>query len=355
MTPALPPLEHYAALAAERMTDLASRYAASAAGSGHTARWNEERYQEIRLAPRVGVDVTSVDPSVRLLGRRLPHPVLLAPTGCHRLFHPEGELASVRGAGEAGALFVVSSYTTTPTADIAAAARGPWWFQLNPAPDAGFVANVLDEAVARGAEALVVTLDTPVAGMRSGQGWDGVSLPDGLEFGVLRDLPAGLAPPADPEVIHRSALDAGLTWDRLAGLCAERELPVLVKGVLRGDDAERAVAAGAAGIIVSNHGGRNLDTLPATVDALPRVVERVAGRVPVLVDGGVRSGGDVLKALALGANAVLLGRPYLWGLAAEGAEGVRRVVTRLRVELEMAMALCGVRTTDEITDDVLWT
>ncbi|HEY3687899.1 MAG TPA: alpha-hydroxy acid oxidase [Streptosporangiaceae bacterium] len=145
-----------------------------------------------------------------------------------------------------------------------------------------------------------------------------------------------------------------MTWDRLAALCAGRTPPVLVKGVLRPDDAERAVACGAAGVIVSNHGGRNLDTLPATVDALPWVAERVAGRVPVLVDGGIRTGTDVLKALALGADAVLVGRPYLWGLAAAGAEGVRKVVTRLRVELEMAMALCGVRTTDEITDDLLW-
>ncbi len=352
---ALPTLTDYAAAAREAMTDLAYRYVMSAADTGRTARRNEERYQEILLAPRVGVDVTSVDPAVRLLGRRLRHPVLLAPTGCHRLVHSDGELASVAGAGAAETVFVVSAYTTTPLAAIAAAARGPWWFQLNPAPDAGFVRRVLDEAVALGAEALVVTLDTPVAGMRSGQGWDGVSLPDGLEFGVLRDLPAGLVPPADPEAIHRPALDAGMTWDRLARLCAERDVPVLVKGVLRGDDAERAVASGAAGIIVSNHGGRNLDTLPATVDALPRVAERVAGRVPVLVDGGIRSGGDVLKALALGADAVLLGRPCLWGLAVDGAEGVRRVVTRLRVELETAMALCGVRSTNEITDDVLWT
>ena len=330
------------------MIDLARRYLESAAGDGRTARWNEERYGQIRLAPRVGVDVSAVDSCVTLLGRRR-HPVLLAPTGCHRLFHAEGEVASVRGAADT--VFVVSSYTTTPLAGVAAAARGPWWFQLNPAPDPGFVTAVLDEAAGRGAEALVLTLDTPVAGMRTGQGWDGVTLPEGLEFGVL---PGRLTTPPDPETIYRPALDAALTWDRLAALCAARTLPVLVKGVLRADDAERAVASGASGVIVSNHGGRNLDTLPATADALPRVAERIAGRVPVLVDGGIRSGTDVLKALALGADAVLVGRPYLRGLAAEGAAGVRKVVTRLRVELEMAMALCGVRTTDEITDDLLW-
>lgn len=348
----LPALGDYAARAAECLPEMAYRYLMSAAGDGRTAGWNEEAYGRIRLAPRVGVDVTAVDPSVTLLGRRLRHPVLLAPTGCHRLFHPDGEVASVRGATDT--VYVVSSYTTSTLAEIAAAAAGPWWFQLNPAPDPGFVTAVLDEATDRGAEALVVTLDTPVAGMRTGQGWDGVTLPDGLEFGVLRDLPGGLAPPAGPEAIHRPALDAGFTWARLEALCADRTLPVLAKGVLRPDDAERALAAGAAGVIVSNHGGRNLDTPPATADALPRVAERVGGRAPVLVDGGIRSGTDVLKARALGADAVLTGRPYLWGLAAEGADGVRRVVARLRVELEMAMALCGVRTMDEITDDLLW-
>ncbi|HEY3687900.1 MAG TPA: alpha-hydroxy acid oxidase [Streptosporangiaceae bacterium] len=187
-------------MTAPRLPDLAYRYLTSAAGEGRTARWNEERYADLRLAPRVGVDVTAVDPSAELLGRRLRHPVLLAPTGCHRLFHPDGEEASVRGAADT--VFVVSSYTTTPLAAIAEAARGPWWFQLNPAPDPGFVAAVLDEATDRGAEALVVTLDTPVAGMRSGQGWDGVSLPDGLEFGVL---PGRLTPPPDPETIYRPA------------------------------------------------------------------------------------------------------------------------------------------------------
>ncbi|MFF0266960.1 alpha-hydroxy-acid oxidizing protein [Kribbella sp. NPDC004536] len=350
----IPTPAEFARLAERRLSAQAAAYIGSAAGSGRTAAWNEQRWAEIQLAPRVGIDVRSIDPEVELFGRRRPHPILLGPTGSHRLVHPDGEVASVRGAGAAGATYVASSYTTTPLAEIAAAATGPWWHQLNPAPDHGYVTAVLDEATSLGAEALVITMDTPVAGMRSGQGWDGVTLPDGLEFGVLKNLPGGLEPVTDPEQIYRPALDAGWTWDQLARVCSGRSLPILVKGILRPDDAEHAIAAGAAGIIVSNHGGRNLDSLPPTADALPRVADRVAGRVPVLVDGGIRSGDDALKALALGADAVLIGRPYLWGLAVDGAEGVRQVVTRLRVELEMAMALCGLRTTEEIGNDALW-
>ncbi|MGW3470683.1 alpha-hydroxy acid oxidase, partial [Saccharopolyspora sp. NPDC000995] len=353
-TTAIPTLEEFARLAGQHMSAMAHRYVMSAAGSGKTASCNEQRWAGLTIAPRVGVDVRSIDLRTELLGRRLPHPILLGPTGSHRLVHPDGEEASVLGAGMAGATYVASSYTTTPLGDIAAAATGPWWHQINPAPDARYMAAVLDEATALGAEALVITLDTPVAGMRTGQGWDGVTLPDGLEFGVLKNLPGGLVPVTDPEMIYRPALDAAMTWERLTALCTELGLPLMVKGILRPDDAERAIAAGVAGVIVSNHGGRNLDSLPATADALPRVARRVDGRVPVLVDGGIRSGGDVLKALALGADAVLIGRPYLWGLSVAGAEGVRQVVTRLRVELEMAMALSGLRTIAEINHDALW-
>ena len=348
------PIEDWRPLAETRLPELAYRYIASAAGRGLTAEWNERRFDALRLAPRVGVDVSSIDTGIDLLGRRLAHPVLLAPTGCHRLFEASGELSSIRGAGTAGALYVVSSFTTSTLADIAAAARGPWWFQLNVPPNRDFVAAVIAEAVARGAEAIVLTLDTPVAGMRTQQGWDGVSLPDGIEFGVLRDLPGGLVPPPGEAGIYRPSLDPALTWQRVAELVADAPVPVLVKGVLRGDDAKRAADAGVAGIVVSNHGGRNLDGLPATIDALPGVVGAVGDRLPVLVDGGIRTGTDVLKALALGARAVLVGRPYLWALAAAGADGVRDVVVRLKTELEMTMALCGLRSVDEISPDVLW-
>ncbi|RNI24262.1 alpha-hydroxy acid oxidase [Flexivirga caeni] len=341
-------------LAREELPDLAYRYIMSAASSGSAAAGNDAAFAALTLSPRVGVDVSDLDTSVELLNSRLPHPILLGPTGCHRLAHPEGELATARGASTSEATYVVSSYTTTPLADIAAACTGRWWHQLNPAPYTRYMRDVLAEAVGLGAEAIVITMDNPVAGIRSAQGWDGVTLPDGLEFGVLGRLPGALDNPSDPLDIYRPALDASWSWDDVAALCDEQPVPVLVKGVLRADDAERAVAAGVSGIIVSNHGGRNLDPVPATAAALPGVASRVAGRVPVLVDGGIRHGEHIVKAIALGADAVLIGRPYLWGLAVDGAAGVQHVVERLWTELRMTMALCGLTSIVDISSDVLW-
>lgn len=340
--------------AREATSELAYRYIMSAASTGSAAAANEAAFAGLRLSPRVGVDVSRLDTSVELLGSRLAHPILLGPTGCHRLVHPEGELATARGASASHATYVVSSYTTTPLADIGRECTGRWWHQLNPAPYADYMREVLAEAVGCGAEAIVVTMDNPVAGIRSSQGWDGVSLPDGLEFGVLGRLPGALDNPTNPLDIYRPALDAAWTWDGLASLCAEQPVPVLAKGILRPDDADRAIAAGVAGIIVSNHGGRNLDPLPPTAAALPAVVDRVAGRVTVLVDGGIRHGEHIVKALALGADAVLIGRPYLWGLSVDGADGVQRIVERLWTELRMTMALCGLTSCADISADALW-
>lgn len=326
-------------------------YLAGGAADEHSTRWNADRFAEIRLAPRVLTDVRDLDTSADLLGTRLDHPILLGPTGAHRLFHPDGERATAAGA--AGTVYVVSSYSTTAFGDLAADAAGPLWFQLNPVPDPDFVRETVRGAVAAGARAIVVTLDTPVAGTRDRQSWNGLDLPEGMSYPMLGRY-GGLRPDPAVRSIYRPALDAGFTAPDLARIVAEAGVPVVAKGVLRAGDAATLVDLGVAGIIVSNHGGRNLDTVPATIDALPGVVRAVGGRVPVLLDGGIRRGTDVLKAIALGARAVLVGRPALWGLTARGADGVRHVIDVLRTELEMAMALCGVTSLGAAGSDVLW-
>ncbi|MFF5989916.1 alpha-hydroxy acid oxidase [Prauserella flavalba] len=344
-------LGEYERAALERLAGPVADYLLGGAADEHTLRANTGRFADIRLAPRVLTDVRHLDTSAEVPGIRLEHPVMLAPTGAHRLFHPRGELATAEGAAQAGAAYVVSSYSTTSFAEIAAATDGPLWFQLNPLPDPEFQERIVRDVAALGARAVVVTVDTPVPGTRNRQRWNGLDLPEGLTYPMLGAL-AGLRPKAG--AIHRPALDAGFGWADLARLIAACPVPVVVKGVLRGDDAARLVDLGVAAVWVSNHGGRNLDTAPAAIDALPHVASAVAGRVPVLLDGGVRRGTDVLKALALGACAVLIGRPALCGLAVGGAAGVRHVVDVLRTELEMAMALCGVTTVREVTTDVLW-
>jgi 4-hydroxymandelate oxidase len=271
--------------------------------------------------------------------------------------HPEAERATARGAGAAGTTFVVSSFATTSIEQIAAVADAPLWFQLYAQPDRGFTKDMAQRAEAAGCRAICVTVDTPVAGARNREVRAGFELPPGIELPHLEGLARG-----DSSYGHRprhreifsSVLDPTLTWKDVAWLRSFTRVPLLLKGLLNPDDAERGVQEGAAGLIVSNHGARNLDTLPATIDALPAVAERVAGRVPLLMDGGVRRGTDVLKALALGATAVLIGRPYLYGLGVAGAAGVTRIVEILRAELEMALALTGRTSLAQVDRGVIW-
>ncbi len=330
-------------------------YVSGAAADELTLRWNHEAYTRLRLNPRALVDVSKLDTRVRLLGRELPFPILLAPTAYHKLFHPEGEIATAKGAHAAGATLVVSTSATTSIEDIAGATAGPLWFQLYVQPDRGFTRELVQRAAAAKYEALVVTVDTPVLGPRYREIRSRFTLPPGMERPNLKGIGGGGASNRpDEKQIYSTTLDPTLTWKDIDWLRSLTPLPVILKGIINPDDAERAAQAGVAGIIVSNHGARNLDTVPATIDALPQVIAKVAGRMPVLVDGGIRRGTDILKALALGANAVLVGRPYLFGLAVEGAPGVTRVVNILRRELEMAMALSGRPTIASIDSSVIW-
>ena len=303
-----------------------------------TLRWNREAYDRIRLKPRILVDVSKIDTRVNLFGQELPFPILLAPTGGQRFIHPEGELASARGAAAANSIYVISSSSSFKVEDIARSTKSPVWFQLYVQKDRAFTRDLVQRAEDSGCRALCVTVDSPTFGARNREERAKSELPE-------REL---------PNLKGKDYLDPGLTWKDIDWLRSFARTPVLLKGVLNPDDALTAVKAGTSGIIVSNHGARNLDTVPATIDALPLVAEKVAGRIPVLVDGGIRRGTDIIKAFALGASAVQIGRPYLWGLGVSGAEGVTRVVEILQKEFELAMALTGRPTIASIDRSVLW-
>lgn len=342
-------------LACARLTDAAYAYLVGGSGDEHTLQWNADAWARIRLAPHVLVDVGTIDTRLHLLGHDLAAPILLAPTAAHRLFHPDGEIETVRGAAAAETLYIQSTLATVGVSDVGAAATGPWWFQLYIQRDRGFTRELLARAEDAGASAVVLTVDLPVLGARDTDRRNSFGLPDGLEYANLvgLDVVADELPPE--RRVYNPHLDPTVTWTDLDWLRSVAQVPVVVKGVLRPDDAVRAVDHGVDALVVSNHGARNLDTVPATADVLPRVVEALGGSVPVLVDGGVRRGTDVAKALMLGATAVLVGRPYVWGLAVSGADGVKLVVDMLRTELEMAMCLLGAPTLADLTDDLLWT
>lgn len=345
-------------LARQLLSERTWNYVSGGAGDEASVTWNDEAWGQIRLMPRVLVDVASVDTSVTLLGRTLPHPIVVAPTAAHRLYHPDGEHGTRQGATDAGALAVMSTLGSTPVAELGSAASGPWWYQLYVQRDHGFTAELVDAVVEAGAEALVLTVDTPLLGARDRDRRTGGHTVDGLEPPALSGAPASVDIPTHPtplQRIYNPHLDPTLTWDTLDWLVDRSPVPVLAKGVVRPDDAVRCVEHGARGVIVSNHGARNLDTVVATGSALPAVVQAVDDRVPVLVDGGIRRGTDVAKALALGADAVLIGRPTIWGLTVAGAEGVQWAIETLWSELAMAMALLGAPSVTDLTSDLLVT
>lgn len=323
------------------MDPAAYELVASGGADEITVRWNREAFDKIRLCPRVLVDVAKLDTRIELFGQELPFPILIAPTATHRCYHSEGEIATAKGAGAAGATYVISTYTTTPIEDIAQAASGPLWFQLYVQDDRGATKALVQRAEAADCRALCVTVDTPTFGIRNRQDRAGFS---------YQNLPADVSTP----YVSSSFAPISVTWNDIDWLASFCRIPILLKGVLDPDDADEAVKRGAAGVIVSNHGGRELDTVPASIDALSPVAEKVAGRVPILMDGGVRRGTDILKAIACGAAAVLIGRPVCYGLGVAGAEGVDRVISILRSEFETAMALSGRPTIGSIDRTVIW-
>jgi 4-hydroxymandelate oxidase len=333
-------------------------YFASGAGDEVTLHANRAAFERLCVHYRVLVDVSRRDFSVELFDQKISMPVLVAPTAFHRLAHPEGELATARAAVAAGTIMVLSSLSTTRMEEVAAAAGGPLWFQLYINKNREFTRDLVARVELAGCKALVMTVDTPEWGRRERDVRNAFHLPPGID--AVNLLPSN----ERGEVFsHQGAgmghafgwmLDASLTWKDVEWLCSISRLPVLLKGICRADDAARAPEHGVKGIIVSNHGGRQMDTAPATIEVLPAIVEAVAGRMPVLLDGGVRRGLDVLKAIALGASAVLVGRPVLWALAVDGQQGVQLALSLLRQELDLAMAMAGCLNLKSITKDLLF-
>lgn len=345
------------ALAHARLAQLTWDYYSSGADDERCVRRNIDAYEKIALHYRVLVDVANRDLSTTVLGQRVAMPILVAPTAFHRLAHKDGELASVAAAGDAGTIFTLSTLSNTAVERVVASAKGPVWFQLYVYKDRGATEALVRRVEAAGCKALVLTVDAPLLGRRERDVKNGFALPTHLGVENLHGAGYAHVPRTDGEsglaAYFADLLDPSLTWEAIEWLRTITSLPVLVKGIVRADDAARAIAAGAAGVVVSNHGGRQLDSSPATIDVVGRVVDRVAGRGEVLLDGGIRRGADVIKAIAYGARAVLVGRPVLWGLAANGREGVSLALGILRRELDLAMALCGCPTVASITRDLV--
>ncbi|WP_433271977.1 alpha-hydroxy acid oxidase [Actinosynnema sp. CS-041913] len=330
--------------ARQRLPKAVFDYIDGGADDEHTVRANTSAYARIGLVPRVLRGGGTRSLTTRLPGAEIAFPLVLSPTAFQRLVHPDGEVATAQAAAKAGTVMVCSIAATTPIEDITATGADVW-FQLDIQPDRAFTAHQVARAERAGCRALVVTVDTAVFGNRERDRRNGFTeLPDGLRCENMVDADG---------VLRRVEFDADLTWSDLDRLRDRTGLPLVLKGITHPEDARLAVEHGAAAVLVSNHGGRQLDTVPATVDLLPAVVRAVDGRVPVLLDGGIRRGTDILKACALGATAVGIGRPVLWGLAAGGREGVELVLERLRAELERALALCGCAGPGQLTEDVI--
>ena len=348
--------------AAERLPRMAYDYYASGSEDETTLAANEAAWARVRLRPRCLVDVSARDLSTTVLGRRVAMPVLVAPTAFQRMAHPDGELATARGAAAMGTVMTLSTLATTTLEDVAASydaergALGGRWFQLYVYRDRGVTRTLVERAEAAGYDALVLTVDAPFLGRRLRDVRNGFALPAGLSVANLVGHGKGAVGEAAGDsglaAYVAAMLDPSLTWRDVEWLRAITRLPVIVKGVVRGDDAQLAAAHGASAVVVSNHGGRQLDGAIATADALPEVVEAARDALEVYVDGGVRRGSDVLRALALGARAVLVGRPVLWGLACDGAAGVASVLGMLRAELDLAMALAGCASASAVTPDL---
>jgi isopentenyl diphosphate isomerase/L-lactate dehydrogenase-like FMN-dependent dehydrogenase len=340
------------ARAEDAMEERSAAYVYAGAGTGSTMRANREAFERVRLVPRMLRDVADRDLSVKLLGRRLPAPLLLAPIGVHGIVHDEGEEATARAAAGVGLPLIVSSAATRTVEQIAeAGGDGPRWYQLYWPNDDDLAASLVGRAEAAGYEAIVVTVDTYIPGWKPRdlqQAWlpmlEGVGNANYLADPVFR-----AALEKTPEEDLGAAIghyvgvyvNPSLTWDDLGRLREWTSLPIVLKGILHPDDAALAASHGVDGVIVSNHGGRQVDGAIASLDALPAVADAVGGELPVLLDSGVRCGADAFKALALGADAVLVGRPYIWGLALEGEQGVATVLRMLLAELDLTMALSG--------------
>lgn len=351
-------LDELEALARARLPRMAFDYIAGGADDEWTLRENRAAFERLQLIPRVLVDVANRDLAATILGARVSMPVLVAPMAFHALAHADGELATARAASSAGTIMIASTASNYSMEEIAAASVGPRWFQLYIYRDRQLTRSLVERAAAAGYTALCLTVDAPLIGRRWRDIRNRFSLPAGLTMGNFSSHATADIPEAEREsglnAYVASQWDASVTWKDIEWLKNISRMPVILKGILSAEDARLAVEHGAAAIVVSNHGGRQLDTVPAAITVLPHIAEAVEGRIEILLDGGVRRGTDVLKALALGARACLLGRPVLWGLALDGEEGARSVLELLRAEIDSAMALAGCKSVAEISSALIW-
>ncbi len=339
----------YERAARETLTKNAYDYFRSGSDSERALSRNERAYRRLAIWYRVLVDVAERDISTEVLGFRIQTPIMIAPTAYHKLAHADGELATARAAAAMGTIYVASTLATTSLEEVAEASSAPKWFQLYVHKDRDFTRALVERAETAGYDALVVTVDTPLLGRRVRDERNRFELPVGMSMANLVDALADK--PDDGSSLSSYVAqrhDASFTWADLAWLRSLSHLPIVLKGIVRVDDALRACDEGVAGIIVSNHGGRQLDSSPATLDALPAIADAVGARAEVYVDGGIRWGGDVFKAIAFGARAVLVGRPVLWGLAVGGEAGAFDVLRLLTEDLSRTMALAGCPTLADI-------
>ena len=338
-------VQDYQLLARERLDPMVYDYIAGGAGDELTIEQNRLAWDSVRLNPRVLVDVSQLDLSTTVLGQKVNMPVLIAPCGVNALAHPDGELAVSRAAATEGIIYVVSTMSNYSMEEIAGAAAGVRWFQLYCFRDRGVTRGLVERAEAAGYTALCVTVDVPFLGVRERDKRNRFGMPEELRLKNLEQAGADfMAQSKSSSSLNQyvaDQFDPSLTWELLEWLRELTTLPIVLKGILNAADARLAVEHGVNGIIVSNHGGRQLDGAVSSCEALPTVIEAVGGATEILVDGGIRRGADVLKALAMGAQAVLIGKPYLWGLAVDGESGVRDVLGMLRSELSTSMALAG--------------
>jgi 4-hydroxymandelate oxidase len=344
-------LRHLEIEARRRLDPAVYDYFAGGADDEVTLRANEFAFARIGLLPRVLVGTGEPELATTLLGCPISMPIVIAPTAFHRLAHADGERATARAAATAGTILIVSMAATVAVDEIASEARSVapesdvhLWFQLYLQPDLQFTEGIIRRAEAAGCKALVITVDSPVFGNRERDLRNG-----------LTDLPAGVCCEnlRDGRVVREIAFSREFSWQHIRWLRQITSLPIVLKGVQHPSDSQLAIDNGADALIVSNHGGRQLDTVPATIDVLPAIADAVEGRIPVLMDGGIRRGTDVIKALALGASAVAVGRPVLWGLAADGEHGVKQMLEMLRAETVRALTLCGCRSPRELSRDLL--
>lgn len=339
----------YEAYARERLSDMAWAYLQAGAGDEHTVRRNLEAFSEILLKGRVLGSAAGGHTRLSLFGHVYEHPIFLAPVAYQKLFHSDGERATALGAAVTQTLMVLSTLSTVTLEEVAQAETAPpLWFQLYLQADRSVSLDLIHRAQREGYRALVITVDAAMAGVRNREQRAGFRLPPHLSaVNLPSQSPVPTAAPGQSRVFD-GLMKTAPGWDDIEWVLSEARLPVILKGIMAPEDADHACRMGVHGLIVSNHGGRVLDTLPAAIEALPTVAAVVAGRVPILLDGGIRRGSDVFKALALGASAVLVGRPYVQALAAAGPLGVAHAIRTLREELEVVMALSGTPTLDRI-------